>query len=141
MKRLVAGGVLLVAAACGTSEPGDPDASTRPTASPSSPSARPTLAPAEAAVDALMRALDEGDCKAAKRLVVTPSELGCDVVEQSAGSFADEGIDLDEVVYRAGPVNGSSSTVRITWGNGYPTESYDVERLGGRWKVVFDSAA
>ena len=88
-----------------------------------------------------MRALDAGDCKKAKQLVVTPSELGCDVVEQNKDSFADEGIDLDEVVYRVGKVYDDSATVKITWNNGYPTESYDVQRVGGRWKVVFDSAA
>jgi len=88
-----------------------------------------------------MRALDAGDCTTAKRLVVTPSELGCDVVEQSKDSFADEGIDLDEVRYRAGAVHDASTTVSIRWGNGYPTESYDVQKVGGRWKVVFDSAA
>ncbi len=99
------------------------------------------LSPAEAAVDGLMRALDAGDCKAARKLVVTPSELGCDVVEQATDSFAAEGIDLDEVIYRAGKVHDASATVRITWGNGYPTESYDVQKIGRQWKVVFDSAA
>ncbi len=88
-----------------------------------------------------MRALDAGDCKAARKLVVTPSELGCDVVEQATDSFAAEGIDLDEVIYRAGKVHDASATVRITWGNGYPTESYDVQKVGRHWKVVFDSAA
>jgi hypothetical protein len=126
---------MLVVAACGTSDP------PTPTKSPRTSSTVHALAPAEAAVDALMRALDAGDCAAAKRLVVTPSELGCDVVEQSKDSFADEGIDLDEVTYRAGAVHGDSATVSITWGNGYPTESYDVQRIGDRWKVVFDSAA
>lgn len=152
MRRLVAVSMVLVVAACGTSDPSEPD--TPPTSpSPPSPSASesetPTtvnpparpLAPAEAAVDALMRALDAGDCQAAKKLVVTPSELGCDVVEQSKGSFIDEGIVLDDVIYRVGKVHDASATVRITWGNGYPTESYDVQKTGGRWTVVFDSAA
>jgi len=138
MRLAVAMGVLLVAAACGTSDP--------PERSPASTPARtatsaPALEPAAAAVDALMRALDAGDCKAARKLVVTPTELGCDVVEQSKDSFADEGIDLDEVSYRVGAVHDASATVSITWGNGYPTESYDVQRIGTRWKVVFDSAA
>jgi hypothetical protein len=138
MRRLVAVGTLLLVAACGRSDPADP---TTPSSAPSS-TATPTVhAPAEAAVDALMRALDAGDCKAAKKLVVTPSELGCDVVEQAKGSFVDEGIDLDEVAYRASKVQDASATVAITWGNGYPTESYDVQKVGGRWRVVFDSAA
>ena len=88
-----------------------------------------------------MRALDDGDCKAAKKLVVTPSELGCDTVEQAKDSFAAEGIVLDEVRYHAGKVHDASATVSITWGNGYPTESYDVQKVDRRWKVVFDSAA
>lgn len=135
MKQIAAVAVMLVAAACGTSDPPKP-AAPSPTTSTAT-----ALAPAEASVDALMRALDAGDCKAAKRLVVTPSELGCDVVEQSKDSFADEGIDLDEVTYRAGAVQDASATVSVTWGNGYPTESYDVQKVGDQWKVVFDSAA
>jgi hypothetical protein len=138
MRQIVAVGAMLVVAACGTSDPPEPVKSSTP---PSTTTPSPALSPAEAAVDALMRALDDGDCKAAKKLVVTPSELGCDVVEQSKDSFADEGIDLDEVTYRGGAVHGSSATVSITWGNGYPTESYDVQKVGDRWKVVFDSAA
>jgi len=136
MRLLLATGALLVVAACGASEsPEKPPTPTRTT------TPAPTLEPAAAAVDALMRALDAGDCRAAHQLVVTPSELGCDVVEQSEDSFADEGIDLDEVTYRVGAVHDASATVRITWGNGYPAESYDVQRIDGRWKVVFDSAA
>ena len=136
MRQIVAMAAMLVVAACGTS---DPPERTKP--SPSTSSTVPALSPAEAAVDALIRALDAGDCKAAKKLVLTPSELGCDVVEQSKDSFADEGIDLDEVRYRAGAVHDASATVSITWGNGYPTESYDVQKVGSGWKVVFDSAA
>lgn len=138
MRRLAAVGALLVVAACGTSDPPEPAKSSTP---PSTTTPAPALAPAEAAVDGLMRALDAGDCQAARRLVVTPSELGCDVVAQSKDSFAAEGIDLDEVTYRAGAVHDASSTVSITWGNDYPTESYDVQKIDGRWKVVFDSAA
>ena len=136
MRLWLAMGALLVVAACGSSDPPEDP----PTSTPTTTSA-PVLEPAAAAVDGLMRALDAGDCKAARALVVTPSELGCDVVEQSKDSFADEGIDLDEVSYRVGAVHDASATVSITWGNGYPTESYDVQRIGSRWKVVFDSAA
>ena len=141
MRRLVAVGALLVLAACGTSDPPDPPEPATPSTPPSTTTTARTLSAPEAAVDALMRALDAGDCKAAKKLVVTPSELGCDVVGQNKDSFADEGIDLDDVIYRAGAVHDASATVSITWGNGYPTESYDVQRVDGRWKVIFDSAA
>ncbi|MEV7397429.1 hypothetical protein [Aeromicrobium sp. NPDC092404] len=140
MRLMVAVGAMLLVAACGTSEPPS-DHPARPSSTPATTTLAPTLSSAEAAVDALMRALDAGDCAAARRLVLSPAELTCDLVTQSEDSFAAEGIDLDEVVYRAGAVHGSSSTVRITWGNGYPTESYDVQKVGGRWKVVFDSAA
>jgi hypothetical protein len=138
MRRLVAVAAMLVVAACGTSDPPEPAKSSTP---PSTSTPPPALSAPAAAVDALMRALDAGDCKAAKNLVITPSELGCDVVEQAKGSFADEGIDLDDVAYRAGQVHGPSATVSITWGNGTPAESYDVQKVDGRWKVVFDSAA
>jgi hypothetical protein len=152
MRRLVAMSMMLVVAACGTSDPSEPDSAST---SPSPPAPRPSvsatpttveppvrpLAPAEAAVDALMRALDAGDCQAAKKLVVTPSELGCDVVQQSKGSFIAEGIVLDDVIYRVGEVHDASATVKITWSNGHPAESYDVQKTGGRWKVLFDSAA
>lgn len=141
MRRLVAVGAMLIVAACGTSDPPEPARSSTPPSTTPASTPAPALSPPEAAVDALMRALDEGDCKAARRLVVTPSELGCDVVQQSKGSFADEGIDLDRVAYRAGKVHDASTTVNITWGNDYPTESYDVQKVGGRWRVVFDSAA
>lgn len=141
MRRLVAVAALLVVAACGTSDPPESAEPSTPASTAPSATPAPALSPPEAAVDALMRALDEGDCKAAQRLVVTPSELGCDVVEQSKGSFADEGIDLDGVTYRAGAVHDASTTVSITWGNDYPAESYDVQKVDGRWRVVFDSAA
>lgn len=134
MRLLVAVGAMLVLVACGSSEPVDPPS----TPSSTSPDA---LSPAEAAVDGLMRALEAGDCTKAQDLVLTPSELGCDAVEQSAGMFADEGIDLDAATYRAGEVHDASATVSITWGPGIPSESYDVQKVGDAWKVVFDSAA
>ena len=138
MRRWVAVAAMLVVAACGGSDdPGPAKTST----SPSTTTPAQALSPPEAAVDALMRALDAGDCEAAKELVVTPSELGCDVVEQLNDSFAAEGIDLDAVTYTAGAVHDASTTVSIDWGNGYPAESYDLQKVGGSWKVVFDSAA
>ncbi|MGA8986613.1 hypothetical protein [Aeromicrobium sp.] len=140
MRQLVAAGALLVVAACASPEPGAYDDPTAP-ASTVPASTAPARTGPEAAVEQLMRALDAGNCRRAKQLVVTPSELECDTVEQAAGSFADEGIDLDEADYRAGPTHDASATVRIMWGAGQPTESYDVQRIGGRWRVVFDSVA
>lgn len=141
--RSLAVGMLLLVTACGSSGSSDPGPSAPPaTASSTSPSpavSEPTGP--EAAVEGLMRALDEGDCAAAHDLVVTPADLGCDVVEQAEGSFADEGVDLDEVAYSAGAVEGDSATVTIDWGTGVPGESYEVQRIDGTWRVVFDSAA
>ncbi|QGG42563.1 hypothetical protein [Aeromicrobium yanjiei] len=149
MRRLLAVAALVLVSACGSdgsSGPGEGTAS-RPsapaTSTTTSPSGgKPSTAPGPArAVETMMRALDEGDCRAMRRIVVTPSAVDCEVVHAAKDTFADEGIDLDEVVYTAGRVNGSSSTVTITWGNDTPDESYDVERVGSRWRVVFDSAA
>lgn len=124
MRRLVAVGALLVLAACGSGSSG----------------ASSTTSAADS-VEQLMRALDDGDCAAAKDLVVTPGSLDCEIVEGSKGSFADEGIDLDETTYKATKSQDDSATVAIAWGNGAPAESYDVQRVEGDWKVVFDSAA
>ncbi|AWB93377.1 hypothetical protein [Aeromicrobium chenweiae] len=143
MRRLLAVAALVLVAACGSGGSSDPEtpATSARSATPTTGGPRtPPTGPA-AAVDAMMRALDAGDCRGMRKVVVTPSAVDCEVVRSAKDSFADEGIDLDDVVYEAGPVNGSSSTVTITWGNGTPDESYDVEKSGGRWRVVFDSAA
>lgn len=133
MKLLLAALSLVFVAACGSQD------SSEGAPSPS-PSATSSSGPA-AAVEQLMRALDAGDCKAAKALVVTPSAMDCGNVEAAAGSFAEEGNDLDAVTYEAGPVQGTSATVTIDWGNANPGESYDVEKVDGKWRVLFDSAA
>lgn len=135
MKLLLAVASLIVLAACGTSDSGGAE----PSGTPASTAAAPTGA--AAAVEQLMLALDAGDCEAARRLVVTPSELDCDVVVEAEGSFADEGNDLADATYSAGPAQGSSTSVTIDWGSGNPNESYDVEQVDGRWLVVFDSVA
>lgn len=139
MKRAVVVVALLLTTACGSSDsPGSaPD---RTTSGPTS-SAAPIADDPAGAVESLMRALERGDCESAQDLVVTPSALGCELVDQAAGSFADEGIDLERTTYTAGPVEDTSTTVTIDWGNGDPHESYDVEQVDGRWLVVFDSAA
>lgn len=133
MKLLLAALSLVLVAACGSqdSSEGDPAPS---------PSATAAAGPA-AAVEQLMRALDAGDCDAAKALVVTPSALDCGDVEAAAGSFAEEGNDLDTVTYEAGEVEGTSASVTIDWGNENPGESYDVEKIDGTWRVLFDSVA
>lgn len=133
MKLLLAALSLVLVAACGSQDSSEG----RP-----SPSASATaVAGPEAAVEQLMRALDAGDCKAAKALVVTPSAIDCGDVEAAAGSFAEEGNDLEDVTYEASDVQGTSASVTIDWGNDNPGESYDVEKIDGTWRVLFDSVA
>lgn len=135
MKSLLAALSLVLVAACG-SQDSTPDAPATSTA----PTQAATAGPA-AAVEKLMRALDAGDCDVVLSVVVTPSAIDCDDVAAAKDSFAEEGTDLDAVRYKAGPVNGTSSHVTIDWGNENPGESYDVEKIDGQWRVVFDSVA
>ncbi len=94
-----------------------------------------------ASVETMMRALDDGDCDAVKEVVVTPSQIDCGFVSDLGGMFAAEGLDLDDVDFSVTERTGDQATVRIEWGDGDPAETYEVQRLDGRWKVVFDSAA
>jgi hypothetical protein len=141
MRSLVALCLLVVIGGCHGSGSGSPAPSPTPTSATSGPSPAHAPTDPEIAVEKLMRALDDGDCAAVKHVVVTPSEVDCGLVTEAAGSFAAEGIDLDQVRYRATKPEDDSVTVEITWGNDYPTESYDVQRIDGDWRVVFDSAA
>lgn len=104
-----------------------------------------TVAPDKAgpqdAVESLLRALNAGNCTAAKRVVVAPSLLDCGQVDETAGTVTAAGIDLDEVRYRVATVVANSTTVEVTTPNGNPQGSYDVQRVDGTWRVVFDSAA
>ena len=141
--RLLAAAITVLAVGgCGTSEP-EPVPTTPATSAMSTPTATTVPAPTgpSRAVDQLMRALNEGDCRAVKDLVLTPSTIDCGLVTESTGSFEAEGIDLDAVRYHRGAIVDDSTTVTIDWGNGNPTESYDVQRVDGSWLVVFDSAA
>jgi len=139
MRRLVVACGLLLVAACGAPDPSQPS---KPPPTRSSPApASPVLSEPERAVAELMRALEDGDCPKARKLVLTPGELDCDVVEQAKVSFAEEGIDLDETTYRGGRIYDGSTTVTITWDNEYPPESYDVQKVRAGWKILFDSAA
>jgi hypothetical protein len=135
MRMLLASALTLVLVACGSST-SSPDDAARPTPAPT-----PTLPP-ESVVEQLVRALDEGDCEAAKDAVLTPSALDCDLVEESRGQFDAEGIDPEEVRYRTTERVGDSATVHIDWGTkDAPGEEYQLVRVDGAWKVEFDSAA
>lgn len=138
MRRLAALTLLLAVVACGSDEAPADREKTSPQAT-TSQSPRDST-PQETAVETLIRALDEGDCAAVKDVVVTPSAIDCGSVSEAAGLLAAEGIDPDRVTYESGQIAGDSSTVAITWGNGQPPESFDVQRVDRDWLVVFDSS-
>lgn len=138
MKLLLAAMSLLLVAACGTGDSSPGGMSSGPA---QTHTATPVVQGPAAAVKELMRALDAGNCDEVRAVVVTPSAIDCGDVEAAAGSFAEEGTDLADVTYQAGPEQGTTSRVTIDWGNENPGESYDVEKVDGKWLVVFDSVA
>jgi hypothetical protein len=121
MLRLAAVAFLLLTAACG-SDPAPPSADS-----------------AGDAVTRLLRALDAGSCTAVKKIVVTPDAIDCEEVGQLRGSYTEEGVNLNKVKTSTGKVNGSSATVTVDLGTDDADESWQVERVGGAWRVVFDS--
>lgn len=94
------------------------------------------------AVESMLRALDDGDCEAARKVVVTPSLIDCEYVRGLSGMFSAEGLELDDVdfqvVEQVGP---DQATVEIDYQDGQQPETYEVQRVDGRWLVLFDSAA
>ena len=95
-----------------------------------------------AAVETMLRALDAGDCDAAKDVVVTPSLIDCGYVEGLEGMFAGEGLDLDDVDFEVvEEVGADQATVEIDYHDGEQPETYEVQRVDGEWLVLFDSAA
>jgi hypothetical protein len=130
MKSLLAIVALLLVSACGTGSDGDSD-----------PGGSTDDGPA-LAVKRLVTALEAGSCDDVVDVVVTPASVDCEVVGSLEGSFADQGVDLDEVTYETGEVTDGSATVTIGWGGDAaedPDETWDVERVDGEWKVLFDS--
>lgn len=125
MRALAALAVLLLVAACG-SESGS--------------EGRESAAPGpEDAVETLLMSLEAGSCPDVKAIVVTPATVDCEVIATLEGSFAEEGIDLADVTYTAEDLADESGSVSTDWGNDEPAESWQVERIDGVWKVVFDS--
>ncbi len=121
MRRVAVACLLLMLAAC-ASEP-EP--------------AKPTP---EQVVETLIRAIEDGDCETVKRVVVTPSAIDCAQVGEAASMLVVEGVDIDDVRYEAGKIAGDSTTVTIIWSKDLPPEQIDVQRVDGKWRVVFDSA-
>lgn len=132
MHRIAALLLLLTMVACG-------DERTPATDPPAS--SVPVLNEREQVVDTLMRAIEAGDCDQVKAVVLTPSEIECGAIAESAGILEMEGVDLDEVSYDAREIFDDSSTVTITWSKDLPKETAEVQRVDGEWLVVFDSAA
>lgn len=125
MRAFAALTVLLLVAACG-SESGS-DGSETPAAGP------------EDAVRQLLTALESGNCSGVKDVVLTPATVDCEMVGSMEGSLADEGVAIDDVTYATDDIVDDSGSVTTGWGDGEEGSSWQVERVAGTWKVVFDS--
>lgn len=132
MRILVAAALLALVGACGS----DPKPS-EPASVESTSAASGGVSGAEDAVRTLMTAVDAGSCAAVKDIVVTPATVDCEQVKTLAGSYDDA--DLGAATFAAGPVEGDSTVVTVSWTNGDPDETWDAERIGGTWKVLYDS--
>lgn len=95
----------------------------------------------ERAVSAVMAAMEAGDCDAVKAVVVTPDAIDCEAVATLRGGYADDGVDLDDVDLTAGERSGDSATVIVDLGGSADDETWQVEKVDGAWKVLFDSEA
>jgi hypothetical protein len=134
MKSSLAVVALLLVSACGS----DSEPSAGGSSSPAEPTESQSAAPARA-VERLVASLEAGSCEDVKTIVVTPSLVDCEVIESLGGSFADQGVALDDVTYSVDEIEGDSGTVAVDWGTGEADESWQVERIDGEWKVIFDS--
>jgi hypothetical protein len=111
---------LLLASACGSS---DSEGSPGP----------------EAAVTRLLTALEAGSCEDVKDVVVTPDLVDCEMIADLKGGYADDGVDLADVRTSRGEVFDGSTTVTVDLGGDEADQTWQVERVGGAWKVLFDS--
>ena len=93
----------------------------------------------EDAVSRLLTALEDGSCSGVRDVVVTPDLVDCEMVEDLQGGYAADGIDLDDVSLSAGEVVDDSASVTADLGAGQDAETWQVERVDGSWKVLFDS--
>lgn len=130
MRTLAALTVFLLVAACG-SEPGS-DGSDPATAAPAS--GKP-----EDAVEKLLTALEAGSCSGVKDVVLTPATVDCEMVGTMAGSLADEGVALGDITYVVDEIVADSGSVTTGTGSDDETSTWQVERVDGAWKVIFDS--
>jgi hypothetical protein len=122
MRLLVASAALLLVAACGTDDG----------AGAGSP---------EGAVSDLMAALEKGSCDDVKDVVVTPDDIDCEMIGTLKGGYEADGVDLDAIDLSADdPVDGSA-TVTVDLGTDDADQTWQVQKVGGSWKVLFDSEA
>lgn len=121
MMRLAAVAALLVVAACG------------PDAEASGPDG------AADAVKELLTAVEAGSCPDVQGVVVTPDTIDCEQIGQLRGTYADQGVDLDDVTVTAGEANGSSVVVTVDLGTDDADETWQAEQVDGSWRVLFDS--
>jgi hypothetical protein len=121
MKHLAAVAVLMVAAACGSDAP-----------------ASGTDGAAGAVIE-LLASVEVGSCPDVKDIVVTPDAIDCEQIGVLRGSYADDGVDLDDVTVTTGEVSDGSVTVTVDLGNDDPDETWQAEQVDGSWRVLFDS--
>ena len=95
----------------------------------------------EGAVQELMASLEAGSCPRVKTIVVTPDAIDCEMIETLRDGYADDGVDLDDADFTAGEVVDGSATVTVDLGGGEDDQAWQVERVDGTWKVLFDSEA
>lgn len=121
VKLFAAVAVCLLVAACGA-ESSDSDA-----------------AGAGDAVKELMASVDAGSCPDVKRIVLTPDAIDCEQIQDLAGSYSSAGVDLDDVSVSVGEVVDRSATVTVDIGSDDDDEQWQVEKVDGSWRVMFDS--
>jgi hypothetical protein len=121
MLRLAAVAAVLVVAGCGSD---------------------PASSEADGATDAvtqLMTSLEAGSCPDVKRIVLTPDAIDCEQIGALGGTYSNQGVDLDDVTLTTGEVTDGSATVTVDLGTDDEDETWQVEQVGGSWRVIFDS--
>jgi hypothetical protein len=93
----------------------------------------------EESVSRLMAALEDGSCADVREVVVTPDLIDCESIEAQQGGYAADGVDLDAATLSAGEVVDGSSSVTVDLGGDEDDQTWQVERIDGSWKVLFDS--
>ncbi|MCL3819716.1 hypothetical protein [Aeromicrobium wangtongii] len=91
------------------------------------------------AVKELLGALDAGSCAQVKSIVVTPDAIDCEQIQDLAGSYSDDGVDLDRITVKQGDTVDGSTTVTVDLGTDEADEQWQAEQVDGSWRVLFDS--